>query len=153
MKVCTFWMYITDPLCPVHYSFPTREPGPWRDAESKTYGRSSWLIAALGKPEESLNFWYWTCGTVGLAPCYFDRRLHTGSCCKRAKTFYFYPYFSRYQLTSVSNKYNWRLFIFTGYMVLLKWNCVLLGVIFLFQLSPVCGSIYASVFFFTCYWD
>lgn len=92
--------------------------------------------AALGKPEESLNFQYWTCCEVGPAPCDFDRRLHTNSCRKQAKTRPSSETFSssvssRYQLAAVSNKDTWEQCIFTGCTSLHDGNSVQLGVIFL----------------------
>lgn len=86
--------------------------------------------AALGKPGEILSFQYWTCCMVGLAPCNFDRRLHTNSCCKQAKNACFSPISSQYQLIAVSNKDSWELYILTGYTSILKGNSLLLGLIF-----------------------
>lgn len=141
LKVCTFWKRSTVPLCPVHLSIPTRNRSPEAsdgDPESQTYGRSSLALeAALGEPEESLNFQYWTCCEVGPAPCDFDRRLHTNSCRKQAKKtrpsseMFLSSVSSRYQLPAVSNKDTWERFIFTGCTSLHDGNSVQLCVRFL----------------------
>lgn len=89
LKVCAFWKRTTVPLCQVHLSIPTRnrsprasDGGPRKsDLREVFFGAG----AALGKPEESLNFQYWTCCEVGPVPSDLDRRLHTSSCRQQAK--------------------------------------------------------------------